>query len=153
VLSAHSETKYLLELVNLGISQFIPKPLEYEIFIHVFYSKLKELHDNSENSSQMYKTIVVINKELIWNKETKQILLNNENIKLTKKEILLIDLLLKYIEQTHTVEEILNHLWFDDEINTPDIVNLKNIISRLRKKLPMLDIENVYSFGYRINLK
>ena len=32
-----------------------------------------------------------------------------------------------------------------------DITNLKNLISRLRKKLPTLNIENIYGFGYRLN--
>lgn len=152
VLSAHSESHYLLELVNLGISHFIPKPLKYDTFVHVLYMKLKELENNHINNSTN-NDIVQINDALTWNKQTKQMLVDNENIKLTKKEILLIEILMKQNEQTHTVEEIINYLWFDDDNYAPDISNLKNIISRLRKKLPSLDIENVYGFGYRINLK
>lgn len=154
VLSAYSESHYLLELVNLGISHFIPKPLKYDTFVHVIYTKLKELDVNSSNDvkpSQI--NIVNINDTLVWNKEINQIHYKKENIKLTKKEILFIGLLMKQSEQTHTVEEILNYLWADDENYAPDIANLKNIISRLRKKIPTIDIENVYGFGYRINLK
>lgn len=151
VLSAHSESEYLLELVNIGISHFIVKPLEYENFIHIIFTKLKELHLNS--NTEIDTTITYINKDLTWNKKTKQLIsLENENIKLTKKEILLIDLLLKYSEKTHTVEEIFTYLW-DEDTDVTDISNLKNIISRLRKKVPSLSIENVYGFGYRINLK
>lgn len=154
VLSAHSESHYLLELVNLGISHFIPKPLKYDTFVHVVYTKLKELDVNSSNDIKASPiNIVNINNTLVWNKEIKQIHYKKENIKLTKKEILFIELLMKQSEQTHTVEEILNYLWADDENYAPDIANLKNIISRLRKKLPTIDIENVYGFGYRINLK
>lgn len=151
VLSAHSESEYLLELVNIGISHFIVKPLEYENFIHIIFTKLKELHLNS--NIEIDTTLTHINKDLTWNKKTKQLIsLENENIKLTKKEILLIDLLLKYSEKTHTVEEIFTYLW-DEDTDVTDISNLKNIISRLRKKVPSLSIENVYGFGYRINLK
>ena len=57
------------------------------------------------------------------------------------------------MKKTHTAEEILNFIWADELDTTPDISNLKNIISRLRKKVPELDIENIYGFGYRINLK
>jgi DNA-binding response OmpR family regulator len=60
--------------------------------------------------------------------------------------------LLNLLKKTLSVEAILNYLWLDDENNAPDIANLKNIISRLRKKIPTIDIENVYGFGYRINL-
>lgn len=153
VLSAHSESNYLLELVNIGISHFISKPLEYDSFVHVLYTKLKESHEFSEGSEKTISNVVRLNEELKWDKELKQLYLNDKVFKLTKKEIRLFELLLKYSEQTHTVDEILNYLWADDENNAPDIKNLKNIISRIRGKLPSLDIENIYGFGYRINLK
>lgn len=152
VLSAHSESSYLLELINLGISHFITKPLNYDSFVHVLYTKLKEVHEKENILNQESSTILRINDTLTWDKKTKQLFNNKQNIKLTKKEILLIDLLLKHIEKTHTNEELLSLLWADEEYITADITNLKNIISRLRKKVPNLDLENVYSFGYRINV-
>lgn len=151
VLSAHSETHYLLELVNIGISHFITKPLNYDSFVHVLYTKLKEVNDNKDE--EINTSIVVIDKELKWDKDLKQIYQNDQIVKLTKKETKLLEMLLKYYEKTQSVEGILNYLWSDDENNAPDIANLKNIISRLRKKIPTIDIENVYGFGYRINLK
>lgn len=149
VLSAHSETHYLLELINLGISHFMTKPLNYDNFIHVLYSKLKDM--KSDNTEEIISDEIKINENLVWNKINKQIYQNDEIVKLTKKETLLFEILLKYSEKTHSVDEILNYLWADDDFNAPDVSNLKNIISRLRKKLPSLDV--VYGFGYRINLK
>lgn len=151
VLSAHSESHYLLELVNLGISHFITKPLNYDSFVHVLYTKLKEVHNNK--NEEIDNSIVIIDDELKWDKESHQIYQNEKLVKLTKKETRLLEMLLKYSEKTLSVEGILNYLWSDDENNVPDIANLKNIISRLRKKIPTIDIENVYGFGYRINLK
>jgi len=58
--------------------------------------------------------------------------------------------LLKIPDKTYTNEEIMDTLWKDSSDTDPDISNLKNIISRFRKKIPELDIENVYGFGYRI---
>jgi DNA-binding response OmpR family regulator len=72
---------------------------------------------------------------------------------LTKKELHLIELLLQVPEKTYTNEEIMFALWNDDFDTIPDIANLKNLISRLRKKLPNLNIENIYGFGYRLNIK
>ncbi len=152
VLSAHSESHYLLELVNIGISQFIPKPLNYDTFVNTIFIKLKEISSKIEDNN-INKDIVNIDKNLYWNKQTKQLIYNEENIKLTKKEIKLLDILLKYAEKTHTIEELLNYLWSDQDETTPSVTNLKNIISRLRKKIPALDIENIYGFGYRLNLK
>ncbi|XPV70298.1 MAG: response regulator transcription factor [Halarcobacter sp.] len=152
VLSAHSESHYLLELINLGISQFITKPLDYDKFVNTIYLKLKDIKAKDTDDG-VEKNIVYIDKNLYWNKQTKQIFLNDENIKLTKKEIMLLELLLKYSEKTHTLEELLNYLWMDDDNSSPTISNLKNIVSRLRKKIPELDIENIYGFGYRLNIK
>ena len=154
VLSAHSESHYLLELVNIGISHFVQKPLNYDSFVHVLYTKLKELDEIILNkNNNVINPVLVLNNELTWNKDSKQIYFKGSIIKLTKKELLLLEILLKYSEKTHTVEEILNFIWADDQNNAPEVSNLKNIISRLRKKIPSLDIENVYGFGYRINLK
>ncbi|QDF28909.1 response regulator transcription factor [Halarcobacter anaerophilus] len=153
VLSAHSETKYLLELVNIGISHFITKPLKYEEFVHVLYTKLKEYYKKNHKNLKEISEIVKINEELTWNKKEKELYRKDQQIKLTKKEVLLLEILLKYSEKTHTVEEILNFIWANEINSSPDISNLKNIISRMRKKVPDLEIENIYGFGYRINLK
>lgn len=154
VLSAHSETNYLLELVNIGISHFITKPLIYDTFVHVLYTKLEEYYETmNREEKQEFSSILKINDSLFWDKNLKELYENEEQVKLTKKEVLLLEILFKYSEKTHTVEEILNFIWANELDASPDISNLKNIISRLRKKVPQLDIENVYGFGYRINLK
>lgn len=152
VLSAHSESSYLMQLVNIGISQFILKPIEFNNFIDVIYKVSKDVYFRQNVEEDVHVEInIKLSDELYWNTQTNQLIQNDEIIKLTKKEFLLIDLLLKTPEKTHTNEEILIHLWKDDMDKSPDITNLKNIISRLRKKVPSLNIENIYSFGYRIN--
>ena len=99
ILSAHSESNYLLELVNIGISHFISKPLIYDSFVHVLYTKLKELYDNKNEKDTISPALLIINNTLSWDKENKQLYKNKKNIKLTKKEILLLELLLKYSEK------------------------------------------------------
>ena len=93
---------------------------------------------------------IKLSQNLFWDKNVKQLIFNKETFKLTKKEFLLIELLLKIQDKTFTNEEIMDYLWKDDLGVIPDISNLKNLISRLRKKLPNLNIENIYGFGYRL---
>lgn len=152
VLSAHSDSEYLMELVNIGISQFITKPIEINNFVHIIFNISKDIYSKNNDNADIDTTLVNLTPALIWNKNTKKLMRGKEDIKLTKKELLLIDLLLQVTEKTYTVEEIIVHLWEDNEESSPDVKNLKNIISRLRKKIPELDIENVYSFGYKINI-
>ena len=150
VLSAHNENEYLMELINVGIRQFILKPLNYNHFLDVIFKINREIY--SEKNSEKISEFIQLSLELSWNKNTKELIKNNKEIKLTKKESLLISLLLKCPEKTYTNEEIIFILWSDDFDKSPDITNLKNIISRLRKKVPDLNIENIYSFGYKIHV-
>lgn len=156
VLSAHNESEYLMELVNIGIAQFILKPIDYNNFLDVIYKVSKMIYEDkllNNNDKKEISPFINITDELIWNKELKQLFLNNNIFKLTKKELHLIELLLQVPEKTYTNKEIMFALWNDDFDTIPDIANLKNLISRLRKKLPNLNIENIYGFGYRLNIK
>ena len=76
--------------------------------------------------------------------------LNDNLLKLTKKEFLLVELLIKIPEKIFVNEEIISYIWKDEFDSNPDISNLKNLISRLRSKIPALRIENIYGFGYKI---
>jgi DNA-binding response OmpR family regulator len=152
VLSAHNDSKYLMELINLGITQFILKPLDYDNFVDVIYKVSKEIYFEIYSLKDEYNPIINLASELYWNKDLDQLLYNGQIVKLTKKEFLLMKILLKIPDKTHTIEEILLNLYSDTEDKSPDVSNLKNIIARLRKKVPELIIENVYSFGYRLNI-
>lgn len=89
---------------------------------------------------------------MIWNKELKQLYFNDELFKFTKKEFLLLELLLKTPEKIFVNEEIISYIWKEEFDKNPDISNLKNLISRLRAKIPSLKIENIYGFGYKIGV-
>lgn len=150
VLSAHNENEYLMELINIGIRQFILKPLDYNDFLNVIFKINRDIYFQKNKEKET--NIIRVSKNLIWNKNNEELIENNKIIKLTKKEHLLISLLLKSPEKTYNNEEIITFLWIDDFDKTPDITNLKNIISRLRKKVPSLNIENIYGFGYKLHI-
>ena len=149
VLSAHNESEYLMELVNLGIYRFILKPMDYNNFLEVIYKISKEIFIEKNSANKEKEIIIKLADELFWNSELKQLYLNNKLFKLTKKEFLLIELLSKIPEKIHVNEEIISYVWEEDNDNG-DISNLKNLISRLRSKLPILKIENIYGFGYKL---
>lgn len=153
ILSAHNQADYLMELVNIGIAQFIVKPLDFDLFIEVVFKVSKEIYAKNNEIEQIEQVgLVQIGNGLSWDNSKEQLFLEDELIKLTKKELLLVKLLLSNPEKTFTNEEILNHVWGDDLDSSPSIKNLKNIVWKLRKKVELLEIENIYSFGYRINI-
>lgn len=149
VLSAHNESEYLMELVNLGIYRFILKPMDYDNFLEVIYKISKEIFIERNSNKKEKETLIKLNENLFWDKKLKQLYFNNKLFKLTKKEFLLIELLTKIPEKIYINEEIISYVW-EEENSNGDISNLKNLISRLRNKLPNLKIENIYGFGYKL---
>jgi len=153
IISAYSNPSDLIEFINLGVSQFISKPIEIDNFINLIFNLSKKLYLSKESNSSKSKNIVTFENNIVWDKESKSLFQDGKTLKLTKKEVLLIDLLLQKKNKTSSSDEIIEHLWGDDIDIVPDITNLKNIISRLRKKVPTLIIENIYGLGYKIIYK
>ncbi len=78
--------------------------------------------------------------------------INDKPIKITYKEALLLEMLIKRPEQVFTREQILDRVWgFDSEVNEN---NIEIYVHNLRKKLKNTDlkIETVRSVGYTLRL-
>ena len=152
VLSAHNDSEYLVELLNIGISQFILKPIEINNFIKAIFDISKEIHLKSSKTHSKQNNIINLNKTTVWNKKLKKLTNDKKEIKLSKKEMLIIDCLLKTTQRTCTADELITYVWNDEQYSFPDVKNLNNIIARLRKKIPYVNIENVYGLGYKIEI-
>ena len=146
ILSVRNEFNYLLPLVNLGIHQFFTKPIDYSNFLEDIFKLCSQIYHNSLNNK---KDIVKISETLIWDKEKKELVDGHKIIELTKKEIIFVDTILKNNGKICTSDELISTIWFEDFDVNADIRNLKNIISRLRKKAPSLHIKNIYGMGYK----
>ena len=70
-------------------------------------------------------------------------------IKLTNKELKLLDLLAKNHHRVVNYEEIENTIWYDD-VMTKDA--LRALIRTLRQKLQGEYLENISGFGYRLSI-
>lgn len=149
ILSAHTESKYLLEFVNLGVEHFLLKPIDYEHMLKVFYNtsiKILTKNDNSQTDSK----IIQLGQNYYWDNKNNNLFHKDHTlIKLTHKELLLMELFIKNGRKITAVEEIFNLLW-EDNTEMANKENLKPIISRLRKKITLLPIESIYNLGYRL---
>ena len=150
ILSARNEFNYLLPLVNLGIYQFFTKPINYSNFLDDMFKLSDKIYHMKLNDNT---NIVRIDESLIWDKINKKLIQNETEIKLTKKEIILLDMLLSNNGRICTAEELIDVVWFEEFDINADIRNLKNIISRLRRKVPNLHIKNIYGMGYKAEFK
>lgn len=85
------------------------------------------------------------------NESSRIVSLGDEIIDLTSKEY---DLLLYFANNPNIAlsrDQILNHIWGKDYFGSDRVVD--DLVRRLRKKVPKLDIETIYGYGYRVNKK
>lgn len=85
------------------------------------------------------------------NESSRIVKLEDETIDLTSKEY---ELLLYFAKNPNIAlsrEQILNHIWGSDYFGSDRVVD--DLVRRLRKKVPKLDIETIYGYGYRVNKK
>lgn len=151
VLSAHNDSKYLMELINTDIYHYVLKTFSSEELLSLFCKVTKEIYEKENFINIEKNSIIKLSEDLFWNSTLKQIYYKNEIFKLTKKEFLLLELLLTCTDKVYTINEIIEYIWKDEPLKNPDISNLKNLISRLKRRLPSLNIDNFYGVGYKIS--
>ena len=143
VLSAFDESKYLLPLINLGIEQFLKKPLDFQELLKILLKTSKKITNNTPNNTNTIR----LNESFIYNRESKSLVNKKENIYLTKYEIIFIQLLTTNLGKIYSNEDIVaNYLTFTENI---DAQNIRKLVSKLRKKLPEDTLESIYGIGYR----
>ena len=91
-------------------------------------------------------------KEFTIDFDSKEVIIGQETILLTKTEFELLEFLVKNQERIFSREEIIDHLWKETPYITERTVDVH--ITRLRKKLGNLSsiISNRSGFGYRFNI-
>ncbi|PNV83775.1 MAG: DNA-binding response regulator [Sulfurimonas sp.] len=148
IVSAYDDTKYLLPLINLGIEQFIKKPIDYQDLLKVLLNASKKLISSKKESHNKNSSIININCSSTFNKETNILQVDSKIVTLTKYEIIFLQFLSNKIGIIYSNEDITNH--FSALNENLDIANIRKLVSKLRKKLPENSIESIYGVGYRI---
>ena len=70
-------------------------------------------------------------------------------IKLTTLEFDLLILLVENINKSFSREDILNAVWGNDYFGSDRAVD--DLVRRLRKKMPLLNVNTIYGYGYRLS--
>ena len=73
---------------------------------------------------------------------------NNNNLNLTTLECDLLKMFLTNKNKSFSRDDILNIIWGENYFGTDRVVD--DLVRRLRKKMPDLNIETMYGFGYRL---
>lgn len=145
MLTAHAEQERLLKAMELGLTRYLLKPVKRQEFKEALQKAVGELDTMQDGETQLS-----LGEGYMWDRKLKKLTCRNQEVKLTKREIILLECLSERSGYTFSFEEILYSFWdkgIEKEL-TED--GLKALIKRLRQKLPSGAIENVFGVGYRL---
>lgn len=149
VISAYPENQYLLELINTGLSHFMIKPIEHTKFFEVLSGITAEILEKKEKPDRRDALLLQVRKDLIWDAGKRLLKYQNKTIKLSKNELLFIEALAANGEQITTTQSLLEIFYCKGiDINENGI---RNLVLRLRKKLPEETIQTIYGMGYKFH--
>ena len=142
VTSAYTDQEFLLESIKLSLVEYLVKPVKEEALSRV-------LAECAVWLCREHHTVTPITASLAYDLENKHFLYKENPIPLTSKEIELVELLLAHRGNLVTKQSIEEHLYVYEE--APPSA-LKNLVFKLRKKLPEDIIETVGKLGYVIQV-
>lgn len=140
IMSNYSDQEKLLKSISLELTDYVIKPIEYKQLLETLVKMVEKLE--RENLLTF-----AINEDRKYDFLKKEIYDKKENIyiKLTKSEIIILELLINNINKIVRIEEIEFNLSPHEHKSEQAI---KNIIHRLRTKLSKNPIYNVQGVGY-----
>ncbi|MFY4787915.1 response regulator transcription factor [Aliarcobacter butzleri] len=140
IMSNYSDQEKLLKSISLELTDYVIKPIEYKQLLETLLKMVGKLE--RENLLTF-----AINEDRKYDFLKKEIYDKKENIyiKLTKSEIIILELLINNINKIVRIEEIEFNLSPHEHKSEQAI---KNIIHRLRTKLSKNPIYNVQGVGY-----
>jgi len=146
ILSAYTDTDYLLRLINLGIAQFINKPIQQEqLFDTLFYVSEKV---SREEVIITETSLMDLGENVFWYKDRHVLTRDRLPTVLTRHEILLMQLLVEKVEQVCSSDDIMHYFYLQGvDLNEKSI---RNMVFKLRKKLPNKAINSIYGLGYQL---
>lgn len=129
--------------LELGSDDYLPKPfLPRELVI-----RAKNILNR--NKKDLPEKISIDLSPYMINENSRTISFENKEIDLTTKEFDLLVYFSKNLNIALSREQILYAIWGHDYFGSDRVVD--DLIRRVRKKLPKLDVETVYGYGYRVN--
>jgi DNA-binding response OmpR family regulator len=139
IISANVELDTIKDAYGKGCNEYIKKPF----YIYELELKLEKLCKNEKNE-------ILLKEGYSYDIEKEKLFRGDEEIKLSKKEILLMNLFYKNLEKIVTFEHIEQYVWEGDLTTTE---NIRALVKRVRKKLPQNTIVSQGGMGYKLALR
>ncbi|WP_375723866.1 response regulator transcription factor [Arcobacter sp. KX21116] len=144
MLTAHTDKTFLLDAASLKLTKYLVKPISRKELKDALNESIEELNNYDILPIKKIK----LKDNYIWNTELQELKNNSKLIELTSKEKKLLTILLSRKDKVFSYDEIFDYFWREEESFT--LNSLKNLVKRLRKKLPENTIINQFNEGYKI---
>ncbi len=152
VLSAKTMKDTRLEVLRMGADDYIIKPFDLdEVLVRI--EVVLRRSENEGKSDSGVSTNVLSHNGLVLDKEMNSVMFEGTPVKLTAKEMLLLELFLQNPQKTFTKANLYETVWEDTyyyEDNTIN-VHMSNLRCKLKKATGHEFIETVWGIGYKLN--
>jgi len=142
IATAYTDKEYLMRAVELNLVKYLVKPITKEKLLGALTQSIEQITDENKFS-------VALSAECSYNAYTQFIECAGKQQKLTKNELLFMDLLAHHSNRTVTYQEIEDAIWPYEGMSQDAI---RSLVRGLRKKLPDSALENISGVGYRLNI-
>ena len=128
--------------LELGSDDYITKPYSSKELVLRVNNIIKRVYQSTESKIINYLDYTIdLDKRIVSVKD--------KPIKLTTLEFDLLVLLVENINKSFSREDILNAVWGNDYFGSDRAVD--DLVRRLRKKMPLLNVNTIYGYGYRLS--
>jgi len=126
--------------LELGSDDYITKPYSPKELVLRVNNLIKRVYDKEINKFIYDEYVIDIDKRIVY--------LNNKNLNLTTLEFDLLYMFITNKDKSFSRDDILNNIWGNDYYGSDRVVD--DLIRRLRKKMPKININTIYGYGYRL---
>lgn len=144
ITTAYTEKSDLLEATELHLEKYLVKPYEKEQLLDAIARCAKEMKDGVNNGD-----VITFEENAYYNVKAREVFLDGELQHLTKKELLLLDLLIENKNNVVTYKDIEENVWKEKQMAQ---ASLRSLVKLLRKKIPEKLVKNVSGMGYKLTL-
>ena len=126
--------------LELGSDDYITKPYSPKELVLRVNNIIRRVY-TKERQKITYKVYIIdLDKRMAFQ--------GDEDLNLTTLEFDLLYMFVTNKEKSFSRDDILNNIWGENYFGTDRVVD--DLIRRLRKKMPLLDINTIYGYGYRL---
>jgi len=140
ITSAHSETEKLLQAIELQLVRYLVKPIQSDKLKKLLLLLVEELREVKDH--------VYLKESFYWDKKTKKLFQDKNEIILKPKEQRVLQLFCSHANQSISAIDIYNVIYEDQPERDFSSDAITSLMKRIRQKLPKETIKSAYGVGY-----